>query len=110
CCRRLFVLLRPRPPRLPFFPYTTLFRSESAGRPIREDVVVGAQILRPLASHQVSFLFVLQCGDDIEVANLLAEYHPRCILLETRSEEHTSELQSRENLVCRLLLEKKNTI
>src|SRR5690606_4977874 len=56
--------------------------AESAGRPIREDVVVGAQILRPLASHQVSFLFVLQCGDDIEVANLLAEYHPRCILLE----------------------------
>src|SRR2546422_6560574 len=76
-----------RPPRSTLFPYTTLFRS----RP-RE------QIER--LEHEPD-LFVANPGQLIvgQVAHLLA--------VEPRSEEHTSELQSRLHLVCRLLLEKK---
>src|SRR3989442_5095756 len=73
-----------RPPRSTLFPYTTLFRS----RPGEE--------LRP-------FGLVFEPAGDLEVefVTLLAE--------RVRSEEHTSELQSRPHLVCRLLLEKKKT-
>src|SRR2546427_1028555 len=79
-----------RPPRSTLFPYTTLFRS------IRlrgaETVIVGIQ-------PEVAFAMV-QLGLRLEdVATALD--------LEERSEEHTSELQSQSNLVCRLLLEKK---
>src|SRR3989475_9607883 len=74
-----------RPPRSPLFPYTTLFRSQHPPRrhprqPADEDVLDRGQ-----------------APDEIE-------------LLEDRSEEHTSELQSQSNLVCRLLLEKKKKI
>src|SRR5947207_14803550 len=78
-----FFLLIRRPPRSTLFPYTTLFRSRVAdgGAPVGEDLVqlvgVGRGELRP---------------DREEIA---------------RSEEHTSELQSHSDLVCRLLLEKK---
>src|SRR5260370_14864397 len=74
-----FFLMIRRPPRSTLFPYTTLFRS-----PILD--VTG----REAAAGQIQYF-----------AN------PR--RLGTRSEEHTSELQSHLNLVCRLLLEKKNT-
>src|SRR2546430_6984589 len=67
-----------RPPRSTLFPYTTLFRSV-VGHHVRGDVP--AQV----AAQAVSAL----------------------VLVEIRSEEHTSELQSQSNLVCRLLLEKK---
>src|SRR6266700_7164224 len=72
-----FFLMIRRPPRSTLFPYTTLFRSRARSRVFWSDVVTG----------------------------LLAGFfeRPRRV----RSEEHTSELQSRENLVCRLLLEKK---
>src|SRR5436309_4934316 len=75
-----------RPPRSTLFPYTTLFRSKD-----RAHQVPGGDI----------HLLVLAGGDGGE--NVDAEHDPR----NHRSEEHTSELQSRENLVCRLLLEKK---
>src|SRR2546430_8549698 len=69
-----------RPPRSTLFPYTTLFRSTShALRDVFETLLVGATV-----------------GDFHAVAGL-----------QRRSEEHTSELQSQSNLVCRLLLEKK---
>src|SRR5688572_32335310 len=72
-----------RPPRSTLFPYTTLFRSDSAILPlIVFSVALGVAITRIPAATSA--------GD--------------------RSEEHTSELQSQSNLVCRLLLEKKNTI
>src|SRR5438477_996284 len=81
-----------RPPRSTLFPYTTLFRSEG-GRVLRGD-------LRPLRSRRAH-----------------RRRRPRCPLRgrrpaarrdsRERSEEHTSELQSHVNLVCRLLLEKK---
>src|SRR5215475_15714600 len=72
-----FFLMIRRPPRSTLFPYTTLFRSQLKGHARR----VGADWV------------VLIQG--------------RKFPLSLRSEEHTSELQSRENLVCRLLLEKK---
>src|SRR5256885_5308419 len=79
-----------RPPRSTLFPYTTLFRSPSARRaappPAREP--------RPGSSHQL-----LEAGR-------ARRLEPRDVLLEARSEEHTSELQSPCNLVCRLLLAK----
>src|SRR5688572_32265687 len=82
-----------RPPRSTLFPYTTLFRSADHGqRPgIESDC-----IQHPAAAEdQVAGLHVIRCGRILE--------HDFA-----RSEEHTSELQSQSNLVCRLLLEKKN--
>src|SRR4051794_41716747 len=80
------------PPRSSLFPYTTLFRSEGVhhGHVGRGQPLPGAQRLRPDQAHR-------------QVA--VAEPEPGWV---TRSEEHTSELQSPVHLVCRLLLEKKN--
>src|SRR2546426_8229782 len=79
-----------RPPRSTLFPYTTLFRSD---RGLGLDV------------RQVHPLQRLQEGRQIEVADRRREDEVQ----RRRSEEHTSELQSPCNLVCRLLLEKKKT-
>src|SRR5207249_10175371 len=81
-----FFLMIRRPPRSTLFPYTTLFRSPVW---ITESV------------H--SFVVVTNNAGDFCVI-----IHLREDLFEGRSEEHTSELQSRFDLVCRLLLEKKN--
>src|SRR3712207_8268732 len=88
-----------RPPRSTLFPYTTLFRSHERVRLGREAV---------LAVHLVG----LHRGGD-HLGALLDQPHARDVELEVlhaRSEEHTSELQSRQYLVCRLLLEKKKNI
>src|SRR5690606_41035471 len=95
-----------RPPRSTLFPYTTLFRSGSR--------------LSPLIAAEVPGSMPVEPGDEIwiiavpDASSQAAEDAPGTgALLATvpsesgRSEEHTSELQSRENLVCRLLLEKK---
>src|SRR5438445_3955101 len=85
-----------RPPRSTLFPYTTLFRSGRA-----------AERLRRSPDHLGSSYFRT---DDRQLAGALrADLAPRRIGARTqgRSEEHTSELQSRQYLVCRLLLEKK---
>src|SRR5438034_11772098 len=76
----VFFLMMPRPPPATLFPYTTLFRSDGPpGRAQRAQVLLeGDDLVRP----------VLHAND-------------------VRSEEHTSELQSHSDLVCRLLLEKK---
>src|SRR5258706_1724277 len=79
-----FFLMIRRPPRSTLFPYTTLFRSLVVGRPL----VRGRQ-------HRHDVQFFVQ----VEKLNIVPML---------RSEEHTSELQSLTNLVCRLLLEKKN--
>src|SRR2546427_6998653 len=79
-----------RPPRSTLFPYTTLFRS----------------VFRVRSARQIQIEFFI-----ISVAR--RDGVPACDLTRTwshRSEEHTSELQSQSNLVCRLLLEKKNNI
>src|SRR2546430_8946739 len=74
-----------RPPRSTLFPYTTLFRSRCAPR-----------LLRPSSG----------AARNLPVASSFSQ-RPRKKALRLRSEEHTSELQSQSNLVCRLLLEKK---
>src|SRR5207302_11056352 len=84
------LITRP-PPTSTLFPYTTLFRSRVDAR----------QVNAPARFHsgKHGFLFVL--GHTL-AGEQLAQHRKQ-----NRSEEHTSELQSRENLVCRLLLEKK---
>src|SRR5690606_41362038 len=93
-CPFSFCWLRP-PRRSTLFPYTTLFRS---------DIFPTAADYQQAFSQFVALVpaggAVLVCSDDVAARELLAG----------RSEEHTSELQSRENLVCRLLLEKKNRV
>src|SRR3712207_7346906 len=92
-----FFLMIRRPPRSTLFPYTTLFRSAV------HDVLRG--LLERARDHRVGGR---RRTDDGELRELL-EGRQRAALLEVlrRSEEHTSELQSRQYLVCRLLLEKK---
>src|SRR5438270_12880277 len=84
CSVLFFFLMIRRPPRSTLFPYTTLFRSHAQDevevRGQRDDLL----LLEPQARLDVAHVVALQ-----------------------RSEEHTSELQSQSNLVCRLLLEKK---
>src|SRR3712207_8975519 len=89
-----------RPPRSTLFPYTTLFRS-------RRDRTVPVPLLDALPA-----LWLLQAEEDgrravrveLQVVGDPEQTHG---VREDRSEEHTSELQSRQYLVCRLLLEKK---
>src|SRR3989442_8702458 len=81
-----------RPPRSTLFPYTTLFRS----------LPVGREALRLRGARERDELFDVGARDEEFVALTSAA--------EARSEEHTSELQSRPHLVCRLLLEKKTQI
>src|SRR3712207_8942024 len=96
-----------RPPRSTLFPYTTLFRSRGGpgGRKPR---------LQPAWLYILGALHI-SCGADVESqprGRPLARHGRsparRHIAARARSEEHTSELQSRQYLVCRLLLEKKN--
>src|SRR5437870_10927019 len=85
----------PRPPSSPLFPYTTLFRSAAAE-------AQGCNAPLEIAALQ----FVEQRDENARAgcSDGMAEGHGAA-----RSEEHTSELQSRGHLVCRLLLEKKKT-
>src|SRR5258706_4073863 len=78
-----------RPPRSTLFPYTTLFRSDLPA--VGQEVVIGID--------------QQECGPFTGVGEKTA-----FLLVDPRSEEHTSELQSLTNLVCRLLLEKKNLV
>src|SRR3712207_8755784 len=92
----LFFLMIRRPPRSTLFPYTTLFRSHHLHL---VEAHALAQLRQPRRQRR---------GDEVNrvaaLGQLLAEFRA------DRSEEHTSELQSRQYLVCRLLLEKKKTM
>src|SRR5437867_10764062 len=91
-----------RPPRSTLFPYTTLFRSDQALRFVR--VVFGLDI------GQLALTGGAPGGPEVEPDNLapvIAQALDLAVNIEERSEEHTSELQSPYDLVCRLLLEKK---
>src|SRR5690606_41795985 len=96
-----------RPPRSTLFPYTTLFRSRKSRprEPISAKLV--ADVLTTVGASRVLTLDLhapaIQGFFNIPVDHLTA----LDLISDHRSEEHTSELQSRENLVCRLLLEKK---
>src|SRR5438874_13106816 len=81
-----FFLMIRRPPRSTLFPYTTLFRSVP-------DVAIVFSDLQGQAAPARE--------------RMSARNRSRCSVIRSRSEEHTSELQSRRDLVCRLLLEKK---
>src|SRR5207253_9070809 len=93
-CSVLFFLSTPRPPRSTLFPYTTLFRSD---RDLDDEVVVTPR-LQPRQHRHLPAALDLEDADRVGVADHVVD---------ERSEEHTSELQSRGHLVCRLLLEKK---
>src|SRR2546430_8830343 len=86
-----------RPPRSTLFPYTTLFRSPEAAEDLPADRIV------PVAERTPAGDRVGAEGATPQHLVCRPEEH-----LGVRSEEHTSELQSQSNLVCRLLLEKKN--
>src|SRR5690606_41553457 len=89
-----------RHPRLSLFPYTTLFRSRAAS--VRS-IAVCYLFSYANPSHEERTRAIIRDVFPEAHVSLSSEVLPRI-----RSEEHTSELQSRENLVCRLLLEKKN--
>src|SRR3712207_7068365 len=93
-----------RPPRSTLFPYTTLFRSvqQRGGEPANVKLSAASAISGPVALVKYALTLVKKQTRDPRLG--LTDYgsvSPR------RSEEHTSELQSRQYLVCRLLLEKK---
>src|SRR2546422_3301505 len=100
-----FFLMIRRPPRSTLFPYTTLFRS----------VFQGAQFVTPRHQAHTSLLkgCIIKMEDgrhhtlrsEEHTSELQSRLHLVCRII--RSEEHTSELQSRLHIVCRLLLEKK---
>src|SRR3989442_8816598 len=85
-----FFLMIRRPPRSTLFPYTTLFRSLVA-------TVIALSVGR------IGAVRLMIAG------SVLGVLRSRLLAIMSRSEEHTSELQSRPHLVCRLLLEKKKT-
>src|SRR2546430_8751397 len=99
-----------RPPRSTLFPYTTLFRSVCAGAlDARERLVDSAVFVEPPVfgggfQHGVPAAYIVRRDRQIEPIPYFANH-----VQVGRSEEHTSELQSQSNLVCRLLLEKKKT-
>src|SRR5205085_12509052 len=104
----LFPCILPPPPNSTLFPYTTLFRSI-------ENVALNGSLMLLRRADFVDFAHIPGGGVELAVAALLQSRDlrrgqrqqrrvHRCRL---RSEEHTSELQSQSNLVCRLLLEKK---
>src|SRR3712207_8578393 len=89
-----------RPPRSTLFPYTTLFRSL--------DVYGNAATVKAVASDWIDYLHLGKVNGWWVIVNVLWEMKPEAMPARAvRSEEHTSELQSRQYLVCRLLLEKK---
>src|SRR5688572_32193172 len=87
----LFFLMIRRPPRSTLFPYTTLFRSLDAAMP-------------PWVQAGGNAAWFARLRDPAVRKRVVADMRTES---EDRSEEHTSELQSQSNLVCRLLLEKK---
>src|SRR3712207_8030995 len=89
-----------RPPRSTLFPYTTLFRSHTSRTAVQAAIsaaTIAVWALRSMGRGAAPCLH----------QRLLRASHPSPLV--SRSEEHTSELQSRQYLVCRLLLEKKTT-
>src|SRR5207248_11785055 len=104
-----FFLLIPQPPRSTLFPYTTLFRSmhgwgiaERIQQVSKDALQIGQGSLYP-ALHRLEYKGWIEADWGVSENNRRAKFYS----LTRRSEEHTSELQSPYDLVCRLLLEKK---
>src|SRR2546430_3450512 len=101
-----------RPPRSTLFPYTTLFRSHPR---VGAKEGVHALLVARQDHDQIVALVLHDLQQDLDgllsvVALVLGPVEVVRLIDEERSEEHTSELQSQSNLVCRLLLEKKKRI
>src|SRR2546423_11826530 len=96
-----------RPPRSPLFPYTTLFRSQRS----IDERIRGANVTGGIKGSR-QLLAIDVHGDRRVLDNNVLESLPAGVhrAHQSRSEEHTSELQSLAHLVCRLLLEKKTEI
>src|SRR3712207_7063215 len=97
-----------RPPRSTLFPYTTLFRSVAS----RTNITIKPSDIAPVnnyigRSQYGSDPLLAASVCDVRIYNYALTKEEVCELTTGRSEEHTSELQSRQYLVCRLLLEKK---
>src|SRR2546426_9389881 len=88
-----------RPPRSTLFPYTTLFRSATVTTTVTTPTTVTSTTISPTTTTQTATTTTTMTTSPITTATITTV---------SRSEEHTSELQSPCNLVCRLLLEKKN--
>src|SRR3989442_3108353 len=95
-----FFLMIRRPPRSTLFPYTTLFRSHVVALRLEQPHDVLAMVA--LEDDHAAFAGTARGQAFLQVPGELFS------LIRFRSEEHTSELQSRPHLVCRLLLDKKN--
>src|SRR5258708_29213226 len=97
-----FFLMIRRPPRSTLFPYTTLFRSPA-------EAVLGLVLASARTTAQVHDIVLLgHLARCLVRAAIERQPASTCNGQDDRSEEHTSELQSPDHLVCRLLLEKKN--
>src|SRR5690606_41425985 len=105
-CSFVFFII-PHPPRCTLFPYTTLFRSLYLF--LKKMNLLRKQNIFPL--QFVILMFAYHYSEKTRLTSMNSEtllaILNRMLFIPMRSEEHTSELQSRENLVCRLLLEKK---
>src|SRR3712207_8639097 len=101
-----FFLMIRRPPRSTLFPYTTLFRSREQQQAQR--VALGVQgAVRVAGEHEDADRLAADTAQRAEVRGRRRAHRGH---RHGRSEEHTSELQSRQYLVCRLLLEKKTKL
>src|SRR3712207_7574017 len=96
-----------RPPRSTLFPYTTLFRSaaDPGGHP--SGLAVDYMVLGDSALGDAIVAYHIAHWDELRVDYIIWQQRMLSSPGGSRSEEHTSELQSRQYLVCRLLLEKK---
>src|SRR5439155_20072580 len=104
-----FFSMIPRPPRSTLFPYTTLFRSTAS---LAATSITPRSPPRARSSRSPRFTSSSVCSSHDDTHGRASRFpvDPRVarnVLRTSRSEEHTSELQSRGHLVCRLLLEKK---
>src|SRR3712207_6914166 len=97
-----------RPPRSTLFPYTTLFRSGDTGGPSANDWQITPREIQHSSSTSSNWAYTML--KEMRPPVLRMEAQQRQTAMNIRSEEHTSELQSRQYLVCRLLLEKKKNI
>src|SRR5207249_5939843 len=103
----LLVRTKPPPPLSTLFPYTTLFRSTASDVIYQELALFKRETGRPVVAVMLDV--AASGGYYVALAADTIVAHPTTVT-GSRSEEHTSELQSRFELVCRLLLEKKNSI